>query len=147
MYYIILFYSLYIQGDRLNFGIAASRAKLEGIKVEWVLVDDDVALLNDDNRKDNTVGERGLCGTVFIHKIAGALAQKGKSLYEIKEKLDYILRNNLLRTLGVSLTGRVQLPGETDKEVTNSNQIELGLGIHGEAGKRKMDLLKSYIND
>ncbi len=103
-----------------------------------------MALINDENRKDNTVGERGLCGTVFIHKIAGALAQKGKSLYEIKEKLDYILRNNLLRTLGVSLSGRVQLPGETHKEVTNSNQIELGLGIHGEAGKRKMELLKSY---
>ena len=84
-------------------------------------------MINNENRKDNTVGERGLCGTVFIHKIAGALAEQKKSLKEIKETLDHILKNNFLRTLGVSLSGRVQLPGEPDKS-NESNQIEIGLG-------------------
>ncbi len=114
----------------MNFGIAASRAQLEGINIEWVLVDDDVALIDNENRKDNTVGERGLSGTIFIHKIAGALAEEGKSLKQIKQTLDHILRNNCIRTLGVSLSGRVVLPGESesDKTTMNTNKIELGLG-------------------
>ena len=108
------------------------------------MVDDDVALINNEGRKDNSVGERGLCGTVFMHKIAGALAEQQKSLKEIKETLDHILKNNLLRTLGVSLSGRVQLPGELEKVSQGlSLEIEIGLGIHGEAGRRKINLLKS----
>lgn len=74
-------------GDRLNFGLAAKRAQLEGIQVDWVLVDDDVALVNTDNQQDDSVGRRGLCGAVLIHKIAGALAEQKKSLQEIKKFL------------------------------------------------------------
>lgn len=133
-------------GDRLNFGLAAKRAQLEGINVDWVLVDDDVALINNENRKDDSVGERGLAGTVFIHKIAGALAEQRKSLSEIKAAIENITKNSLLRTLGFSLSGRVQLPGETENKgyKLEPNQIEIGLGIHGEAGRRKIEILKSH---
>ena len=133
-------------GDRLNFGLASKRAQLEGIKVDWVLVDDDVALIDSESQRDSSVGRRGLCGTVLIHKIAGQLAEQRKSLEEIKSTLDYILKNNHLRTLGVSLSGRVRLPGE---EEANPNtlpnmEIELGLGIHGESGRKRMQLTSSY---
>lgn len=131
-------------GDRLNFGLASSRAQLEGIKVDWVLVDDDVALIDSENQRDDSVGRRGLCGTLFVHKIAGALAEQGKSLREIKETIEFILKNNHLRTIGVSLSGRVRLPGEDDESVnvkkSDSSEIEIGLGIHGEAGRDRIKL-------
>lgn len=129
-------------GDRLNFGLAAKRAQLEGINVDWVLVDDDVALLDSQSERDNSVGRRGLCGTVLIHKIAGALAEQRKSLKEIKETLDFILKGNYLKTIGVSLSGSVPLPGDLSEKKLDS-QIEIGLGIHGEAGRHKVELTKS----
>lgn len=93
-------------GDRLNFGLASKRAQLEGINVDWVLVDDDVALVDKESSDQNkAVGRRGLCGTILIEKIAGALAEQRKSLKEIKSYLEYILSGNHLRTLGISLSG------------------------------------------
>lgn len=56
-------------GDRLNFGLASKRAQLEGINVDWILVDDDIALINSDNAQNKSVGRRGLCGTILIEKI------------------------------------------------------------------------------
>ncbi|CAF0712597.1 unnamed protein product [Brachionus calyciflorus] len=129
-------------GDRLNFGLAAKRAQLEGINVDWILVDDDVALQEDENQRDSSVGKRGICGTVLIHKIAGALAEQRKSLKEIKEILDFILKNGYLKTIGVSLSGRVPLPGEKNPSIYDP-KIEIGLGIHGEAGRHKTDLTNS----
>ena len=128
-------------GDRLNFGLAAKRAQLEGINVDWILVDDDIALIEEENQRDSSVGRRGLCGTVLIHKIAGALAEQRKSLKEIKEILDFVLKGGFLRTIGVSLSGKATLPGE--KNSVFDTQIEIGLGIHGEAGRRKEDLFSS----
>lgn len=139
-------------GDRLNFGLAAKRAQLEGINVDWVLVDDDVALIEDEHQRDSSVGRRGLCGTVLVHKIAGALAEQRKSLKEIKEVLDFVLKGGYLKTIGVSLSGRVQLPGEKNAP-TADPKIEIGLGIHGEAGRHKTDLtnckdlVKSVLDD
>ena len=95
-------------GDRLNFGLASKRAKLEGINVDWLLVDDDVALVESADERDSSVGKRGLGGVVLIHKIAGALAEQRMSLVDIKSTLEQILRTGSLRTLGVSLTGRVR---------------------------------------
>ena len=138
-------------GDRLNFGIAAKRAQLEGIRVEYVLVNDDVALLKDNKfDDDNSVGRRGLAGTLFIHKLAGALAEQNKSLDEIKSFLDGILKSNLIRTVGLSLSGGVSLPNSsiiiknTDDNALANDEIEIGLGIHGEAGKMRTKLGKSY---
>jgi triose/dihydroxyacetone kinase / FAD-AMP lyase (cyclizing) len=126
-------------GDRLNFGIAAKKAQLEGINVDWILVDDDVALKK---QSDSSVGKRGLCGTLFVHKIAGALAEKRKSLNEIKETITHILNNHRIRTIGISLSGAVQLPGSSISALKD-DQIEVGLGIHGEAGRYKTNLLSS----
>src|ERR1700692_5053952 len=61
-------------GDRLNFGLAAEMARAEGVQVEMLIVDDDVALKG----RDHSTGARGLAGTVFIHKLAGAAAREGK---------------------------------------------------------------------
>lgn len=97
-------------GDRLNFGLAAKRAQLEGIKVDWLLVDDDVALLNRaDSEENDVVGSRGLCGTVLVEKLAGALADKGKSLLEIKQALQAAMADRKLRTLGISLSGECSM--------------------------------------
>ncbi len=90
-------------GDRLNFGLAAKRAQMEGINVDWIMVDDDVALL--EQSKNNVVGSRGLCGTIFVEKLAGALAEQGLSLHEVKQGLEEVLKSYQLRTLGVSLSG------------------------------------------
>jgi len=70
------------------------------------------------------------------------LAQQGKPLNEIKEVIDNILKSDSLRTIGVSLTGRVSLPGEMPKK-EDENKIEIGLGIHGESGRRRIDVCKS----
>jgi len=128
-------------GDRLNFGLATKRAQLEGINVDWILVDDDVALLEHNKPINESVGSRGLCGTVLIEKIAGALAEQRLTLKEIKQHLEYLLDGHYLRTLGVSLSGRVTLPGEAVK--AQDELIEVGLGIHGETGRKKMPLTSS----
>lgn len=133
-------------GDRLNFGLAAKRAQIQGINVDWILVDDDVALLgNGESKRDDVVGSRGLCGTILVEKLAGAMAEQGKSLSEIKNNLEEVLNENYLRTLGVSLSGRVTLPGETAplKTPEVNALIEVGLGIHGETGRKNMPLCKS----
>ena len=138
-------------GDRLNFGIAAKRAQLEGIRVEYVLVNDDVALLKDNKfDEESSVGRRGLAGTLFIHKLCGALAEQNKSLDEIKQSIEEILKNNMIRTVGVSLTGGVDLPTRpvvvksNDENALGNDQIEIGLGIHGEAGKMRTKIDKCY---
>jgi dihydroxyacetone kinase len=91
------------------------------------------------------VGRRGLCGTLFVHKIAGALAEQRKTLKEIKDILKDILDDGKsLKTIGVSLSGRVQLPDtEIDSACLGSDMIEIGLGIHGESGRHTMKLTKS----
>src|SRR5271167_5008870 len=66
-------------GDRLNFGLAAEMARAEGIPVEMVIVDDDVALKG----TGHATGARGLAGTVFIHKLVGAAAAEGRNLVEL----------------------------------------------------------------
>src|SRR6202012_3983320 len=66
-------------GDRLNFGLAAEMARAEGVPVEMIIVDDDVALKG----ASHATGARGLAGTVFIHKLIGAAAAEGKSLMEL----------------------------------------------------------------
>lgn len=111
-------------GDRLNFGLAAEQAKALGYQVETVIVGDDIAL--------GTLGQRrGLAGTVLVHKIAGYYAEKGKSLVEIKKIVDKALSN--LFTIGLSLTSCQKFDTEHLERLAE-DQVELGLGIHGEPG-------------
>lgn len=123
-------------GDRLNFGLAAERAKADGLKVNMVVVGEDCALTS----SDKTAGRRGLCGTVLIHKICGALAEEGKSLEEIHQVASNAAKN--MGTIGVSLTP-CSLPGAGPSFELKSDEMELGLGIHGEAGVKRTKLLSA----
>ena len=115
-------------GDRFNFGLAAEIARAEGIAVEMIIVADDVAL----SAHGEHAGRRGLAGTVFVHKIAGAAATEGRSLREVAQ----IARDTAasLGTMGVALTPcTVPAAGKPGFELAD-NEIEWGLGIHGEPG-------------
>eukprot|EP00079_Xenopus_tropicalis_P024687 XP_012817609.1 PREDICTED: triokinase/FMN cyclase isoform X2 [Xenopus tropicalis] len=122
-------------GDRLNFGLALERARGEGTKVEMVVIGDDCAF-----SLPKKAGRRGLCGTVVIHKIAGALAEEGKSLKEIL----HIVESAAIRigTLGVSLSP-CSVPGAGPTFKLAPDELELGLGIHGEAGVRRDKMMSS----
>lgn len=111
-------------GDRLNFGLAAEKAKAMGLNVEMVIVADDVAL--PDNHQP-----RGIAGTVLVHKIAGFAAEAGKCLAEIRDLAQQTC--DQLWSLGVAMQS-CHLPGHEEKRVIETNGCELGLGIHGEPG-------------
>lgn len=117
-------------GDRLNFGLAAEMARSEGMAVEVVLVADDAALGHGDH-----AGARGLAGTVLVHKIAGATAEAGGSLAEVAEAARRAAAD--VRTMGVALTPCTVPAAGRPGFTLGENEIELGLGIHGEAGVRR----------
>ncbi|GKY90406.1 hypothetical protein MPSEU_000014500 [Mayamaea pseudoterrestris] len=121
-------------GDRLNFGMAAERAAQEHISTEMVVVADDCAL----ERTKGITGARGVAGTVLIHKIAGAAAAAGKSLQEVASLARSACR--LTGSLGVSMNN-VTVPGaDSINERLDEHTIEIGLGIHGEAGLKQSPL-------
>jgi triose/dihydroxyacetone kinase / FAD-AMP lyase (cyclizing) len=118
-------------GDRLNFGLAAEMARADGIPVEMVIVNDDVAL----KRSEPATGARGLAGTVFIHKLAGAAAAEGRNLAEVAAVSRAAVES--LATMGVSFSaGTSPAVGKPSFEL-GEDEIELGLGIHGEPGVRR----------
>ena len=121
-------------GDRLNFGLAAEMARAQGIPVEMVIVDDDVALKG----TGQATGARGLAGTVFIHKLLGAAAAEGKSLAELAAIGKAAVAS--LATMGVSFSaGTSPAVGKPSFEL-GEQEMELGLGIHGEPGVRRTEL-------
>jgi dihydroxyacetone kinase len=121
-------------GDRLNFGLAAEMARAEGVPVELVIVDDDVAL----RAGASATGARGLAGTVFIHKLLGAAAAEGKSLNELVALGKAAVAS--LATMGVSFSaGTSPAVGKPSFELAE-NEMELGLGIHGEPGVQRTEL-------
>jgi dihydroxyacetone kinase len=121
-------------GDRLNFGLAAEMARAQGIPVEMVIVDDDVALKG----SAQATGARGLAGTVFIHKLLGAAAAEGKSLAELAAIGKAAVAS--LATMGVSFSaGTSPAVGKPSFEL-GEHEMELGLGIHGEPGVRRTEL-------
>ncbi len=109
-------------GDRLNFGLAAERAKKLGKKVEMVIVADDIAL-------PDAPQPRGIAGTLFVHKIAGYWSEAGATLEEIKLKATAAAQN--CYSLGIA-SSTCTTPG--NKIETTNSKAELGLGIHGEPG-------------
>ncbi|NXL69300.1 TKFC cyclase, partial [Leptocoma aspasia] len=120
-------------GDRLNFGMALERARAEGADVRMVVVGDDCAFTT-----PGKAGRRGICGTVLIHKVAGALAEAGASLDEIEKKV--MAATKVMGTLGLSLSP-CSIPGSKPSFQLAEDEMELGLGIHGEAGVRRMKVL------
>jgi dihydroxyacetone kinase len=121
-------------GDRLNFGLAAEMARAQGISVEMVVVDDDVALKG----TGLATGARGLAGTVFIHKLVGAAAAAGKSLADVVATGKAAVES--LATMGVSFSaGTSPAVGKPSFEL-GEREMELGLGIHGEPGVSRTEL-------
>ncbi len=119
-------------GDRLNFGLAAELARSEGLKVEVVVVADDVALAG---ATTENAGRRGLAGTVLVHKIAGAAAEAGADLYEVAAEARGAAE--AVATMGVALSAcTIPAAGKPGFEL-GPQEIELGLGIHGEPGARR----------
>uniref|UniRef100_G3TIM3 Triokinase/FMN cyclase n=1 Tax=Loxodonta africana TaxID=9785 RepID=G3TIM3_LOXAF len=119
-------------GDRLNFGLAREQARAEGIPVEMVVIGDDSAFT-----VLKKAGRRGLCGTVLIHKVAGALAEAGVGLEEITKRVSAVAA--AMGTLGVSLSS-CSVPGSKPTFELSADEVELGLGIHGEAGVRRIKM-------
>ena len=124
-------------GDVLNFEMAAEMAAdMDGIDVKEVVVNDDVAV------QDSlyTTGRRGVAGTVFVHKIAGALAERGASLDEVQAVAQKVIDN--VRTMGMAIKPcTVPAAGEPGFELAD-NEMEIGIGIHGEPGVEKKPLEK-----
>ncbi len=118
-------------GDRLNFGLAAEKARALGVAVEMVIVGDDVAL-------PASPRPRGVAGTLFVHKVAGHFARAGKSLAEVKDAAERVARATV--SIGVSLSS-CTIPGQarTENRIAEGD-VELGLGIHGEPGAKIMPL-------
>ena len=121
-------------GDVMNFEMAAELADMEGIKVKQVVVNDDVAV------KDSlyTVGRRGVAGTVFVHKIAGAKAEAGGSLEEVQAVAQKVIDN--VRTMGVAIAPCTVPAAGTPGFELSENEMEVGIGIHGEPGTHKEPL-------
>jgi dihydroxyacetone kinase len=116
-------------GDRLNFGLAAEKARALGKKVEMVIVADDIAI-------PEIPQPRGVAGTLFVHKIAGHLAERGASLAAVAEAARAVAKATV--SLGISL-GSCTLPGIGREDRVPRGQAELGLGIHGEPGVDLID--------
>lgn len=122
-------------GDVMNFEMAADLAKDEGVQVDHVVVNDDVAV------KDSlyTTGRRGVAGTVFVHKIAGAKAEAGADLPAVKAVAQKVIDN--VRTMGMAITAcTVPAAGKPGFDLSET-EMEIGIGIHGEPGTHREALL------
>lgn len=125
-------------GDCMNFDAAAEMAEEDGdYKVERVYVNDDVAV------KDSlyTVGRRGVAGTVFVHKIAGAAAEKGMDLAGVKAVAEKVIAN--VRSMGFALTSCTVPAKGTPTFSLADDEMEFGVGIHGEPGTIREKLVSS----
>ena len=124
-------------GDIMNFEMAQELAEMEGIEVASVVVDDDIAVEN----SLYTQGRRGVAGTIFVHKILGHAAREGKSLADIKSLADKIVPN--IHTIGLALSGATVPEVGKPGFVLAEDEIEYGIGIHGEPGYRKESMQPS----
>ena len=121
-------------GDIMNFEMAVEMAADEGIKADYVVVNDDVAV------RDSlyTTGRRGVAGTVFVHKLAGAKAEQGASLADVKGVAEKVVAN--VRSMGMAIEPcTVPAAGKPGFELAD-DEMEIGIGIHGEPGTHREKL-------
>ena len=124
-------------GDIMNFSMAAELAEMEGYKVMSVVTRDDVAV----PESTYSTGRRGIAGTVFVHKIAGAAAEAGRSLEEIRDVAQKVIDNT--RSMGMAMSPCI-LPGVGKPGfVLADDEIEVGMGIHGEPGVERTSVKTS----
>ncbi|MEC0372892.1 dihydroxyacetone kinase subunit DhaK [Paenibacillus chibensis] len=124
-------------GDIMNFKNAAHLASEDGIQVDYVKVDDDIAV------EDSlyTVGRRGVAGTVLVHKIAGAAAELGMSLDEVKSAAQHAVDN--VKSIGFAFTSCTVPAKGTPTFSIGEQEMEYGVGIHGEPGIRREKLISA----
>ncbi|MBX4270671.1 dihydroxyacetone kinase subunit DhaK [Clostridium estertheticum] len=121
-------------GDVMNFEMASEMAQMDGINVASVVVNDDVAVEN----SLFTAGRRGVAGTIFVHKIAGAKAETGANLEEVKAVAQKVVDN--VRSMGIALTPcTVPALGKPNFTLAE-DEIEVGIGIHGEPGTHRQTI-------
>ena len=121
-------------GDVMNFEMAEEMSADEGIKVEHVIVADDVAVEN----STWTTGRRGIAGTVLVHKIAGACAESGAELADVKRVAEKVIAN--VRSMGMAVNAcTVPAAGKPSFNLAD-NEIEIGIGIHGEPGTHRENI-------
>ena len=124
-------------GDVMNFEMAAEMAEMDGIPVKYVVTNDDVAV------QDSlyTVGRRGVAGTIFVHKIAGAKAEEGAELEAVQAVAQKVVDN--VRTMGMAIKPcTVPAAGKPGFELSD-DEMEVGIGIHGEPGTHREPLKKA----
>jgi dihydroxyacetone kinase-like protein len=121
-------------GDRMSFEMATEMLDMEGVTVKTIFVDDDVAVQD----STWTVGRRGVAGNFFVIKAVGAAAEKGASLDELVELGKKV--NSMVRSMGMALTGCT--PPAKGKPIftLEEDEIEMGVGIHGEPGRARKKL-------
>ncbi len=116
-------------GDRLNFGLAAERARALGCRVTMIVVDDDIAL-------PELPQPRGLAGALFVNKIAGSLAESGADLETVASASLQAIKK--IASIGMSLD-TCTVPGSEKENRIGVGKAELGLGLHGEPGVQQID--------
>lgn len=121
-------------GDIMNFEMAAEMAEAEGINVDKVVVNDDVAVEN----STWTSGRRGIAGTIFIHKLAGAKAEAGAGLEEVKQTAEKVIAN--VRSMGMALSPCIVPAAGKASFTLEENEVEIGMGIHGEPGTHREEI-------
>ena len=124
-------------GDMMNFTNAMALAQEDGMAVDYIKVDDDIAV------QDSlyTVGRRGVAGTVLVHKITGAAAERGMELAQVKAIAEDAARN--VKSLGFALTSCTVPAKGTPTFTLAEDEMEFGVGIHGEPGVRREKLLSA----
>ena len=121
-------------GDRMAFEMASELAEAEGLKVKTLFINDDVAVQD----STWTVGRRGVAGNFLVIKAVGALAEEGASLAEVKAIGERV--NSVTRTMGVALSACTPPAKGSPLFDLGDDEIELGVGIHGEPGRRRAKL-------
>lgn len=118
-------------GDVMNFEMAKDMAEMEGIKVDYIIVNDDVAVED----STYTTGRRGIAGTIFVHKILGAMARSGKSLEEMKAMAEKIVKN--IKSMGMATKACINPISGKESFDLSEEDMEIGVGIHGEPGVKQ----------
>lgn len=121
-------------GDVMNFEMAKDLADMEGINIDYVIVNDDVAVED----STYTAGRRGVAGTVFVHKIAGAKAISGGSLIEVKNAANKVIDN--VRSMGMAISPCTVPAIGKPNFILADNEMEIGTGIHGEPGVKREEM-------
>lgn len=125
-------------GDIMNFDMAKELAEMEGYKVQSVITRDDVAVQD----STYTTGRRGIAGTVFVHKIAGAAAEAGLELEEVARVAQKVIDRT--RSMGTAMTPCILPAVGKPGFVLDENEMEIGMGIHGEPGVEKTEMKTAH---